>query len=335
MATDAERRAAVVANRQALDAKRGTRSDAEKKAQVASAKTTAGVLFFMLPAGRVVRVLKSAKNAIKGLRARGAKPISKPTATQIKNAKPPTQALLKPLDSTKVAAGKQLKNALPKPKSGGTTQLTSKPKGDVITGTAREVKPRTSVVPSGGRAVKKPGTGVQPDRVVRMRDKPKGMKNATRNDKRVTGNTGKRGGSALGPTVAAALIAGMAATTDGDKKPSASTRKSSSVPTPTSKPKKSTKPAKRVDLGTVKARTVTPQKDAPSKKKPETKKAEPSKVISAGPSTGFGPKGNIFPGSAAERKELMKKYGGTGSAAAKAAAAGKQGSLASARKKGK
>ena len=31
----------------------------------------------------------------------------------------------------------------------------------------------------------------------------------------------------------------------------------------------------------------------------------------------------------------MKKYGGTGSAAAKAAAAGKQGNLASARKKGK
>ena len=60
MATDAERRAAVAANRKRLDAKRGTRSDASKKAQVESARTTAGVLFFMLPAGRVIRVLKSA-----------------------------------------------------------------------------------------------------------------------------------------------------------------------------------------------------------------------------------------------------------------------------------
>jgi len=32
---------------------------------------------------------------------------------------------------------------------------------------------------------------VKPDRVVRMRDKPKGMKNATRNDKRVTGSAAK------------------------------------------------------------------------------------------------------------------------------------------------
>ena len=296
-----------------------------------AASIIGNLLLFAVPGVGLIRVAMTAKKAIQAIRAiRGAKQVAKPTATQIKNAKPPS--------------------ALPKPKSGGTTPLTSKPKGDVISGTAREVKPRTSVVPSGGRAVKKPGTsvvpsggravkkpgtGVQPDRVVRMKNKPKDMKNATRNDKRITGNTGKRGGSALGPTVAASLIAGMTATTDGDKKPSASTRKSPPVPTPTPKPKKSITPTKRVDLGTVKARTVTPQKDAPAKKKPETKKAEPSKVISAGPNTGFGPKGNIFPGSAAQRKELMKKYGGTGSAAAKAAAAGKQGSLASARKKEK
>jgi len=56
-----------------------------------------------------------------------------------------------------------------------------------------------------------------------------------------------------------------------------------------------------------------------------------SKTITAGPNTGFGPKGNIFPSSAEDRKRLMKLYGGTGSAAAKAAAAGKQGTL----KKGK
>lgn len=54
------------------------------------------------------------------------------------------------------------------------------------------------------------------------------------------------------------------------------------------------------------------------------KKAKP---ITAGGNVGFGPKGNIFPKDAADRKRLMDKYGGTGSAAAKAAAQGKQGNL--------
>ena len=54
------------------------------------------------------------------------------------------------------------------------------------------------------------------------------------------------------------------------------------------------------------------------------KKAKP---ITAGSNVGFGPKGNIFPKDASDRKRLMNKYGGTGSAAAKAAAQGKQGSL--------
>jgi len=328
MATDAERRAAVAANRKALDAKRGTRSAADKKAQVASARTTAGVLFFALPGGAIIRVASGARRALQAIRAmKGAKPIAKPTATQISKAKAPTQAQLKPLDSTKVAAGKQLKNALPKPKSGNTTPLTSKPKGNVISGTAREVKPGTSVVPSGGRAVKNPGTGVQ--RVVRMKDKPKDMKMAQRNDKRVTGSTAKpKKSNALRNALiaGAALTGGYLATRDGDKSSSAGTGYSG--PLPKSKP---SKPTKRKDLGTVKARKVTPQKDAPAKSSgPSTRgsnKRGATKVISAGSGTGFGPKGNIFPGSAAERAAYMKMYGGTGSAAAKAAAAGKQGDM--------
>jgi len=266
------------------------------------------LLLFAVPGVGLIRVAMTAKRAIQAIRAmKGAKQVAKPTAAQIKNAKPPS--------------------ALPKPKSGNITPLASKPKGDVISGTAREVKPGTSVVPSGGRAVKKPGTGVQPDRVVKMKNKSRDMKNATRNDKRITGPKPGKRGSALGPTAAAALIAGMTATMDGDKKPSASTR-TSSMPTPKSKP---SKPTKRVDLGTVKARRVTPQKDAPAKSSgPSTRgsnKRGATKVISAGPNTGFGPKGNIFPGSAAERAGYMKMYGGTGSAAAKAAAAGKQGDM--------
>ena len=265
------------------------------------------LLLFAVPGVGLIRVAMTAKKAIQAIRAmKGAKKIANPTAAQIKNAKPPS--------------------ALPKPKSGNTTPLASKPKGDVISGTAREVKPGTSVVPSGGRAVKNPGTGVQ--RVVRMKDKPKGMKMAQRNDKRITGPKPGKRGSAVGPTAAAALIAGMAAGTGGDKKPSAAGT-GYSGPTPKSKP---SKPTKRVDLGTVKARKVTPQKkDTPAKSSgPSTRgsnKRGATKVISAGPNTGFGPKGNIFPGSAAERAGYMKMYGGTGSAAAKAAAAGKQGDM--------
>ena len=268
------------------------------------------LLLFAVPGVGLIRVAMTAKKAIQAIRAmKGAKKIANPTAAQIKNAKPPS--------------------ALPKPKSGNTTPLASKPKGDVISGTAREVKPGTSVVPSGGRAVKKPGTGVQPDRVVKMKNKPKDMKMAQRNDKRITGKPNKKTGLPnVAPTIAAALLAGMAAGTGGDKKPSAAGT-GYSGPTPKSKP---SKPTKRVDLGTVKARKVTPQKeDAPAKSSgPSTRgsnKRGATKVISAGPNTGFGPKGNIFPGSAAERAGYMKMYGGTGSAAAKAAAAGKQGDM--------
>ena len=82
------------------------------------------------------------------------------------------------------------------------------------------------------------------------------------------------------------------------------------------------------------------RKSAPKKVTP-TKKAAPKgmadrksvqrKAITAGKNVGFGPKGNIFPKNAEDRARLMRLYGGTGSAAAKAAAAGKQGTL----KKGK
>lgn len=274
-----------------------------------AASIIGNLLLFAVPGVGLIRVAMTAKRAIQAIRAmKGAKQVAKPTAAQIKNAKPPS--------------------ALPKPKFGGTTQLTSKPKGDVISGTAREVKPGTSVVPSGGRAVKNPGTGLQPDRVVKMRNKPNDMKNATRNDKRITGPKPGKKTSALIPNATTALIAGMAAGTGGDKKPSAAGT-GYSGPTPKSKP---SKPTKRVDLGTVKARTVTPQKEeAPAKSSgPSTRasnKKGATKVISAGSGTGFGPKGNIFPGSAAERVGYMKMYGGTGSAAAKAAAAGKQGDM--------
>ena len=51
--------------------------------------------------------------------------------------------------------------------------------------------------------------------------------------------------------------------------------------------------------------------------------------ITAGGNVGFGPKGNIFASSEKRRKELMEKYGGTGSAAARAAMKGTQGNMVS------
>ena len=67
-----------------------------------------------------------------------------------------------------------------------------------------------------------------------------------------------------------------------------------------------------------KKKSAPKTKDIPKKK---------FKVITAGGNVGFGPKGNMFPKDAEDRKRLMRKYGGTGSAAAKAAAQGKQGNM--------
>jgi hypothetical protein len=94
-----------------------------------------------------------------------------------------------------------------------------------------------------------------------------------------------------------------------------------SMPLPKSKPTPPSKP---------KATPKAAQPSGPSTRGSAKKGA--TKRISAGPNTGFGPKGNIFPGSSAERAALMKMYGGTGSAAAKAAAAGKQGNMEAGRK---
>ena len=99
------------------------------------------------------------------------------------------------------------------------------------------------------------------------------------------------------------------------------------MPTPTPKPKKPrrTPDVKKISPSgrpTVKKSTPKVNKSAAASKR------MPKRTnISAGKNTGFGPKGNIFPKDAEDRKRLMKLYGGTGSAAAKAAAAGTQGTL--------
>jgi len=102
----------------------------------------------------------------------------------------------------------------------------------------------------------------------------------------------------------AGVAAGSTALLSGSKK--APAKKSQAMPKPRPKSIKPTAPKK-----------VT-QNVAPKIKRTN---------ITAGKNTGFGPKGNIFPSSEKRRKELMEKYGGTGSAAAKAAAQGTQGNM--------
>ena len=74
------------------------------------------------------------------------------------------------------------------------------------------------------------------------------------------------------------------------------------------------------------AREVKPE--APREREPVARK-EPvkPKVLDSGKNTGFGPNASTFVGGPEERAVMMKYYGGTGKAAAKAAKEGKQGKL--------
>jgi len=104
------------------------------------------------------------------------------------------------------------------------------------------------------------------------------------------------------------------------KKPTRSGAAAKRMPTPTKKPTRSGAAAKRMPTPTTQRRVSGPTTRGSAKRGATTR-------ITAGPNVGFGPKGNIFPKDAADRRRLMAKYGGTGSAAAKAAAAGKQGNM--------
>jgi len=183
--------------------------------------------------------------------------------------------------------------------------------------TAMTKKPSTALVPiTGSRAVTGGGTKV---------GRP--MKPATRTTpKRITGPTrskitppvtppSKINKGLLGAALGLGAIGGGAMLNKKDKPQAATSKFSGPVTRGSNKPK------------------VTPKAAQPSG--PSTRgsaKKGATKRISAGPNTGFGPKGNIFPGSSAERAAYMKMYGGTGSAAAKAAMAGKQGNIEAGRK---
>ena len=236
------------------------------------------------------------------------------------------------------------------------------PKKDKPGITAKKDKPGTSLVPVRKPAskavqkkpkseVKKPGTAVTQTRTIK--DKPKGMKtvrgtDTTRKPAQVAKPAAKK--KSRNPFLGPLIVAGTLGAADvarraftGEKGQS----KAGAVTPPKSKPKKVTPPArspKRSKSGDMSDRQKQRQVPKVAKKpKPITNRdkdglkkrttpplggvSDKRTNITAGKGVGFGPKGNQFPKDAADRKRLMDLYGGTGSAAAKAAARGTQGSL--------
>ena len=252
------------------------------------------LILFALPGGAIIRVAKGAAKAIKAVRAmRGAKQIKNPTAAQVSKAKPPS-------------AVSQPKAAPPKSAS-------------------------TAVAKRGDRRdVKKPGTQVtRQDRVIDG-DPPKTMRTVTgtRSGRRALPGSSrvKSQGSKVKTATTALQVAAMKDKADniaGTPKAFAAKPTEGGPGRPKATPSKSTK---RVDLGTVTGRKVTP--DAPKEREPVARK-EPvkPKVLDSGKNTGFGPNASTFVGGPEERAVMMKYYGGTGKAAAKAAQEGKQGKL--------
>ena len=255
------------------------------------------LILFALPGGAIIRVAKGAAKAIKAVRAmRGAKQIKNPTAAQVQKAKPPS-------------AVTQPKAAPPKPAS-------------------------TAVARRGDRRdVKKPGTqATRTDRVIDG-DAPRTMRTVTgtRSGRRaLPGSSRVRSeGSKVKTATTALQVAAMKDKADniaGTPKAFAAKATEGGPGRPATKPSKPSKPTKRVDLGTVTARKVTPE--APREREPVARK-EPvkPKVLDSGKNTGFGPNASTFVGGPEERAVMMKYYGGTGKAAAKAAQEGKQGKL--------
>ena len=134
-----------------------------------------------------------------------------------------------------------------------------------------------------------------------------------------------KGPIALGAAVigGASLIGGTKSATGPAK---AEDKKRPQRPKPDQSIRKKRPQRPKPDQSIRKDQSKRPKRPAPDQsiRKPV---AKPDTNISAGKGTGFGPKGNIFPSNDAERKRLMDMYGGTGSAAAKAAMRGTQGNL--------
>jgi len=341
-----------------------------------------GAALFAIPGGGFIKVAqaggKIAPKVLSKIRALGGKRVAKPSAKQVKEAKPisavkvPTRPTsgpatrggrrgrkdLKP--ERKVAPGASkttgkpsaLPKAKPDPKPAAkaapkpTRTTTTKPTGKPTAGTGRG---RVKAAPKSVRATRTPVRGKRPA----LKAAPKNLKAGTKVVKpkpKAAPKTKRRGLTGRDVALGAAVLGG-AAGLQSRTKPTESKATPRSVTRPTPIPKAARPKSGPATRGSVAPKKTTPRAGGPStrgsakpksvreleamKKRrasgPSTRsgaKRGATKIITAGKNTGFGPKGNIFPKNAADRERLMKLYGGTGSAAAKAAAAGKQGTLA-------
>ena len=200
----------------------------------------------------------------------------------------PKTTTTKKTDTTRKTS-KRFMDSAPKIKTKKTTTTTPAKKPSLKTKAKKLFAATTGV-----GAVKGRRSGIA------LRDKKTGQLSGISKKTQKTGKNIRRGAAVAGLGTTGALIANRAGTQD----------KKKNVAMPKPRPKTKTALPKPRPKGT--------QNVAPKMKKTN---------ITAGKNTGFGPKGNIFPSSDKRRKELMEKYGGTGSAAAKAAAQGTQGSM--------
>ena len=301
------------------------------KAYEAGEKTAAGAMgdiaLIMIPGMGTVKLARtggkltqSAMDFVK--RAKKMYPNAKvnptPTATQVSNAKPISGVTLKKPADVAVSALK------PRPRAtapGGkpTTTAAPKPKVRVPAGTAAKPAPKATAPKPSAKPAAKPKPQAKP--------------------KSKVGDRPQRAAAAL-----AAVTALAGAELESRKRKEAEAAKKKPIKVTQDRSAKQSEAAakpkpKRAPIKVTQDRSAK-QSEAAAKPKPKKVERKPSgpqtrgsqkrgatKIVTAGKNVGFGPKGNIFPKDAADRRRLMAKYGGTGSAAAKAAAAGKQGNL--------
>jgi len=337
-----------------LGAKRVAKPTAQ---QVSKAKSLGEV---KMPSRTRVRAdrkpVKAESKPLKGERKikQTAKPKEKPASPE------------KPATKSRVQADRKPVKAKSKPlKSERKIKPTTTPSKPATKAQQKKDRPGTSLVPVRKPAsktlqkkpkseVKKPGTAITQTRTIK--DKPKGMKtvrgtDTTRKPAQVAKPAVKKKprNPFLGPLIVAGTLGGADLARRAFTGEKGQPKAGAGVTPPKSKPKKSkvTPPArspKRGATGDMSDRQKQRQVPKVAKKpKPITDRnkdgvkkrttpplggvSDKRTNITAGKGVGFGPKGNQFPKDAADRKRLMDLYGGTGSAAAKAAARGTQGSL--------
>ena len=244
------------------------------------------------------RAMAAARKAIDTAKkaAKSRKDYKPATATKPKTQTKPATTAKKPKEQPKLT---QQPKRMPKKKPG--TAVATRPASKPQTTTQRKPMKQADVTASTTRTPKKVTGPAKPA--------PKPKKTLTKKQK---------------AAIAAAVITGGAAVTK-----IATTKKPAEAVTKTKTKKRPVRPKPDQSIRPKKTKPVVGTGETgPDKSMPKAgKRASNRTSISAGPNTGFGPKGNIFPSNAKERRELMAKFGGTGSRAAKAAMAGTQGNL--------